>query len=545
MPSTNGHGPEPERVALYLRVSSEEQRDAGTIQTQREFLKGYYQLHGLEVAETYADDGISGTILLHERPEGKRLLEDAKKGRFGAVLVYRLDRLGRALLVVVDAHDQLQVAGAALVSATEHIDTSTPSGRLHFQMLGSFAEFERASIRERTRDGLHRLYRNGRHTGACPYGYSADDRGLLQIVPEEAAIVREIITNIAEGSNLYREVKRLNDLAITPPGWRYRSGKKLAPGKRWCISTISNIVRHSTYSGTHVVKINAGEDRIEQTVPAIVDRRLQEQARETLAENKRFSGGPVKRRNYLLSGLITCEVCGCSCTGRIITARGKKYPYYRCSDDHALRGRRAPANHAPHVNARWLEETVWNDVKLFLEHPGEVLERVREQMGSGDAHAELEARHADLTKRLAAKSVEKDRYVRAYAQDLLSEEELAEYVTDLKNQIENLKLLIGAVEDELKGRREHVEIAETVEAWLLTLRERVSEIEEETHEAFAKRRELVKLLVERIDAGRDENGRTKIEVRYRFGPPEGPDPQGEFVGGVQDSKGSGNRNGRP
>jgi hypothetical protein len=67
---------------------------------------------------------------------------------------------------------------------------------------------------------------------------------------------------------------------------------------------------------------------------------------------------------------------------------------------------------------------------------------VREQMGSGDAHAELEARHAGLSKRLAAKSAEKDRYVRAYAQDLISEEELAEYVTDLKNQIENLKLLI-------------------------------------------------------------------------------------------------------
>jgi len=78
MPSTNAKGSKPERVALYLRVSSEEQRGAGTIQTQREFLEGYYQLHDLEVAEIYADDGVSGTIPLHERPEGRRLLEDAK-----------------------------------------------------------------------------------------------------------------------------------------------------------------------------------------------------------------------------------------------------------------------------------------------------------------------------------------------------------------------------------------------------------------------------------------------------------------------------------
>src|SRR5215216_2838256 len=101
MSNTNGHGPEPERVALYLRVSSEEQRDAGTIQTQSEFLEGYCHLHSLEVVDTYADDGVSGTVSLPERPAGRRLLEDALGGKFGVVLVYRLDRLGRALLVVV------------------------------------------------------------------------------------------------------------------------------------------------------------------------------------------------------------------------------------------------------------------------------------------------------------------------------------------------------------------------------------------------------------------------------------------------------------
>src|SRR5215207_6234968 len=133
MPSSeaNGHGSkaplgEAERVALYLRVSSEEQRDRETIEIQRDFLKEYCRLYGLEVVDTYADDGISGTIPLHERPEGKRLLQDAKEGQFGAVLVYKLDRLGRSLLVIVDAHDRLQAAGVALRSATEPIDTSTP-----------------------------------------------------------------------------------------------------------------------------------------------------------------------------------------------------------------------------------------------------------------------------------------------------------------------------------------------------------------------------------------------------------------------------------
>jgi site-specific DNA recombinase len=191
MPSSGGNRDRAERVALLLRVSSEEQRE--TIEIQREFLQEYCRLYSLEVAQVYADDGVLGTIPLHERPEGRRLLEDANGGKFSTVLVYRLDRLGRSLLVTVDAHDRLQDCGVALKSATEPIDTSNPSGRLIFQMLASFAEYERETIRERTRAGLHRAYRGGKHFGAAPYGYHTDDRGFLQVVPEEAEIVRGII----------------------------------------------------------------------------------------------------------------------------------------------------------------------------------------------------------------------------------------------------------------------------------------------------------------------------------------------------------------
>ena len=170
MPNTNGHGLKPERVALYLRVSSEEQRDRDTVELQRNFLEQYCNLHDLEVTDVYEDNGVSGTIPVHERPEGRRLIEEAKGGGFGAVLVYRLDRLGRSLLVIVDAHDRLEEAGVALRSGTEPIDTSNPSGRLIFQMLTSFAEFERASVRERTHAGLHRAHRNGKQLGMIPYG---------------------------------------------------------------------------------------------------------------------------------------------------------------------------------------------------------------------------------------------------------------------------------------------------------------------------------------------------------------------------------------
>jgi len=87
---------------------------------------------------------------------------------------------------------------------------------------------------------------------------------------------------------------------------------------------------------------------------------------------------------------------------------------------------------------------------------------------------------------------------------------LETHLADLRAQLNNLKLLLESVEDELEAQRGHVEIAETAEAWLMTLRERVEEIEEDSPEAYQKRRQLVKFLVERIVAGHDESGNTSV-----------------------------------
>jgi site-specific DNA recombinase len=542
MTEKDGNFGSPERVALCLRVSSEEQRERETIEIQREFLQEYCRLYSLEVVQIYADDGVSGTIPLHERPEGRRLLEDAKEGKFSTLLVYRLDRLGRSLLVIVDAHDRLQAAGVALKSATEPIDTSTPSGCLIFQMLASFAEYERAAIAERTRSGLHRAYRNGKHTGRIPYGYRLrSDEISLEIVEDEARVVREIITNVAEGSTLYGESKRLNDEGVPAPGMRFKGGER-RPGAVWSPPTVRCIVHQSAYSGTHQVKIDGGQSLISREVPAIVDRSLQDHATAMLAENKRYPDRKNDRK-YLLRGLVRCKVCGFACTGRTSTSNGKKYSYYGCTANRGDRGSvanaaRYPAHRAPSVSAPWLEELAWGDVKQFLENPGETLERVREQLAEADQAVELVARHADLTKRLTAKQAEKDRYVRLYAQDHISEEELESYLLDLKNQIDNLRLLIESIEADLSRSAEERMTAENTEAWLLTLRECLAGIEEDTPEAFAKRRRLVGLLVEGIALGKNENGQTTVEITYRFGPPEAPSEEDGLAAGEQNSFGN-------
>src|SRR5687767_9790292 len=91
-------------VAVYCRVSSDDQAERGTIQGQRDFLSEFTALYGLEVAGEYADDGYSGALPLGERPAGRRLLEAAQRGEFSEVLVYRLDRLGRSLSALLDAN---------------------------------------------------------------------------------------------------------------------------------------------------------------------------------------------------------------------------------------------------------------------------------------------------------------------------------------------------------------------------------------------------------------------------------------------------------
>jgi site-specific DNA recombinase len=216
-------------------------------------------------------------------------------------------------------------------------------------------------------------------------------------------------------------------------------------------------------------------------------------------------------------------------------SRGKKYPYYRCTDELTSRNFRAPRGHAPNIPARWLEETVWADVRPFLENPGEVLARVREQMESDNETAELEERHADLATRLAAKHKERDRWLHLYTQSHISEEELKLHLADVGTQLDNLKLLLSSVESDLAAKHEEVELAESAEAWLLTLRERLSEVEEDSEEAFERRRQLVKLLVAGITAGKDEEGRPDVRITYRFGPPELAHGEAMFVHGVNSS----------
>ena len=146
------------RTALYARVSTHDQ-DA---ENQLLELRGYAERRGWSVVE-YADRGISGSK--DSRPALDTLMRDAKRRKFDALLVWRLDRLGRSLRHLILTLEELQHLGVAFVSLGEGIDTSTPAGRLQLHILGAMAEFERARIAERVRLGLARAKAHGKRLG--------------------------------------------------------------------------------------------------------------------------------------------------------------------------------------------------------------------------------------------------------------------------------------------------------------------------------------------------------------------------------------------
>ena len=153
------------RVALYLRVST---GDGQTIENQRQALEEMAARAGWQVVEVYADEGISGTKGRERRPAFDRMLKAALRRKFDMIAAWSVDRLGRSLQDLVAFLSELKAAGVDLFLHQQALDTSSPSGRALFQMLGVFAEFEAAMIRERTLAGLTRARAQGKRLGRPP-----------------------------------------------------------------------------------------------------------------------------------------------------------------------------------------------------------------------------------------------------------------------------------------------------------------------------------------------------------------------------------------
>jgi DNA invertase Pin-like site-specific DNA recombinase len=149
------------KAALYVRVST----DGQTVANQERELREVAEAKGWEIVEIYSDRGISGAKGRDGRPGLDQALREAVQARYEVLGAWSVDRLGRSLQDLLHTLAELQAAGCDLYLHRQAIDTRTPSGRAMFQMLGVFAEFERAMIQERVRAGLARAKENGTRSG--------------------------------------------------------------------------------------------------------------------------------------------------------------------------------------------------------------------------------------------------------------------------------------------------------------------------------------------------------------------------------------------
>jgi DNA invertase Pin-like site-specific DNA recombinase len=149
------------RVALYLRVSTSEQ----TTDNQRRELEAVAERHGWHVAAAFEDAGISGAKGRELRPGLDSLMKAVARREIDMVAAWSVDRLGRSLTGLLELLTELHAKKVDLYLHQQGLDTSTPSGRAMFQMMGVFAEFERAMIRERVLAGLARAKQDGIHLG--------------------------------------------------------------------------------------------------------------------------------------------------------------------------------------------------------------------------------------------------------------------------------------------------------------------------------------------------------------------------------------------
>src|SRR3989338_9015880 len=150
------------KVGIYARVSTKEQN----VENQMSELTKYCQARNYEIFKVYTEVGVSGSK--ESRPSFDCLMNDAHKRKFDILLVWKLDRLSRSLKHLLNTLDTLNSLSISFVCYSDNIDTTTPAGRLMFQMVGAFAEFERSLIRERVKLGLERVRQKGKRLGRPP-----------------------------------------------------------------------------------------------------------------------------------------------------------------------------------------------------------------------------------------------------------------------------------------------------------------------------------------------------------------------------------------
>jgi len=531
-------------VAIYVRVSTEEQRERQSIMTQREFGERYCQLHSLSVFRLYADDGVSGTVPLDQRPEGSQILQDARLGRFDQLLIYKLDRLGRETRLILNAVAELEKLGVRIRSMTEEFDTGTATGRLMLTMLSGFASHEREVIRERSIAGTNRLAEAGAWLGGIvPYGYRkvGEKREAHLVVSEdplpglamsEAEVVREVFRMAADERKSCRVIAaRLNDLRI--PCAYARDDRLVLRGKRkqttsglWRPGRIRGLITNKTYMGVHEYgkRTSNGRPVISRKSPAIVSEEVWRKAQANLKAHFLFSARSAKNQ-YLLRGLIKCGLCGRTYIGTAANRpNGKREFYYRCNGAHSpsIYGETGRCQ-SKSVRGDYLEQQVWSDVETFLRDPKPVLEQLHARLQSDLKDSEqIHSQVARLEGLAAQKATERSRVICLYRRGRLTDADVDAQMEEIGNEETALATQLTELRSKVAGADSIGTTISSAQTFLARLRKRLDE-----PISWEQKRRLLEALVAGVQVNTVEDcgvKQTNVTVTYRFSQPDQPMP---------------------
>ena len=492
-----------QRVALYARVSTEEQREGQTIDSQIAELEKFTQQKGWVVLNVYKDEGWSGSVLA--RPELDRLRDDAAKKLFHAVVVNDVDRLARDVTHLGLIKRDLERHGVRLVFPKLPFE-SNPNSAFMMNILGSFAEFERELITDRTRRGRRYKAEVRKQYVGClpPYGFrytpiprSGTPEGRLEIHPEHAPVIQKMYKWVdEEGLSCLAVMRRLNQLGIpSPKGFN-----------RWRSSTVYRTLCRETYAGLwHYGKFESVEPlnplkpaayrrSIKSTrrarprsewIPVLLPKELQlvdrdrwERVQRHLDKNRTFSPRHAKH-NYLLRGLVRCGACNARYIGEKRSGKPTRH-YYRCG---------AECKVFPWIREETLNDSVWDSLKKALSNPSFVeehikkLRRLRKQSGSSRT-PRLSERHSAMQE----VELRELQAIASYRSGAVTSSELARKLDEISRE----KSALNSPQDQLELTARMPETRRTLSGYCEKV---VESMDQATPE---KRQQLIRILVSEI-----------------------------------------------
>ena len=236
-------------VVAYVRVSSASQMDNTSIEMQKDKIELYCKLHNINLIKVFEDESKSGKSTDRESYKNMMNFIKDKSNNINGIVAYKSDRLHRSLYNLLGMIKELQELDISFVSITEQFDTSTAQGMLFLQMLGSFSEFERTLINERTKSGrVQKGKKNLFCGGRVPLGYKLIENDKLIINEYEASIIKDIFKLRSKGSSL-------NEI-----------GKKYNMSKQ----RISYILKNKIYIGKYEYNGKVEKNKINFEIPRLV-----------------------------------------------------------------------------------------------------------------------------------------------------------------------------------------------------------------------------------------------------------------------------------